>query len=507
MSTDEPIRDEAADDTPDGADPSSSGPGPATSRAARNASVLAIAEVIGKVGTFAYTVVVVRVLSQADYGAFAYALSVALLVGVLGQWGFNVQLIQRSSGRRDELPHNLAVALVWKLLLGVPVFGITFLVVAPDRPDQAAVVVLALLLVATYLDNLAESLRAAAAALENQTGVAAALATQRLLTAVVVTALVLSGTGIVGVAVGYLAGSVTGLLGSWLALTHLGSRPDFRSVDLAAMRGAVRGSLLIGLSSIASMILFRVDQVLIEVFEGDEGVAAYAVAYRLVESGLFLSWSVGRAVLPVMSAATERWRIRRGVEQGLAALALAYVPFAAVALTEGRDLVVLLFGDTYATEAAAVMAWLAPAPLLFGVGYLLSQALFAREDQFGAFLANGSAMVGNVVMNIVAIPAMGIAGAAMVTSVSLAVRAVVEQWRVRRLVGPPRLLRPLVPSIAGSVPAGILLAAVEVPVLVEVGLAAAVYLPVWWWVTRRLDPEQLEVVAAVVSRVTPGGDA
>lgn len=488
---------------PDGESTPSEGPGPATQRAARNATVLAAAEVVGKLGTFLYTIIAVRELSQAAFGAFAYALSVALLVGVLAQWGFNLQLIQRASGRPGELPHHLGVALAWKLGLGVLVFGGTFLVVAPDRPDADAVVVLALLLVATYLDVLAETLRAAAAALEEQTGVAAALAVQRLVTAAAVTALVLLGVGVVGVGAGYLAGSVVGLLGSWYALIRLGARPAFGGIDVRAMRGAVRGSVLIGMSSIAAMILFRVDQVLVEVFEGDEGVAAYAVAYRLVETVLFLSWSVGRAVLPVMSAATEQWRIRRGVEQGLAVLALVYVPFAVVALAEGRDVVVLLFGDTYAGEAGAVMAWLAPAPVLFGTAYLLAQALFARNDEKGAFLANVVSMVVNIGANLVAIPAMGIAGAAMVTSISLGVRVLISRARVRRAIRGPDLLRPLLPAAAGAVPVAVLLVVVEVPVLVELAAAAALYLPVWWWVTRRRDPAQLEVVAALVSRLGP----
>lgn len=481
-------------------------PGPATSRAARNATVLAIAEVIGKVGTFAYTIVVVRELSQAAYGAFAYALGVALLVGVLAQWGFNVQLIQRSSGDHRTVPHHLGVALAWKLLLGLVVFGGTFLVVAPDRPDRAAVVVLALLLVATYLDNLAESLRSAGAAVENQTGVAAALAAQRLLTAGAVTTAVLLGSGVVGVGVGYLAGSVVGVVGSWYALGRLGARPSFADVDLAAMRDAVHGSFLIGMSSIAAMVLFRVDQVLIELFEGDEGVAAYSVAYRLVEAGFFLTWSLGRAVLPTMSAATERWRVRRGVEQGLAVLALFYVPLGVVALLEGRDLVVLLFGGTYAAEAGPVMAWLAPTPVLFGIGYLLSQALFAREDEYGAFLANFISMLVNIGANLVAIPAMGIAGAAMVTSLSLLVRVVVGRYRVVRAVRAPKLLRPHLPALAGAVPAAALLYLVEVHVLLELAGAAALYLPMWWWLTRRTDPEQLRVVGSVLSKVAPKGE-
>jgi O-antigen/teichoic acid export membrane protein len=151
------------------------------------------------------------------------------------------------------------------------------------------------------------------------------------------------------------------------------------------------------------------------------------------------------------------------------------------------------------------MAWLAPAPLLFGLAYLLAQALFARQDERGALLANGVSMGVNIAANLVAIPLLGITGAALVTSVSLGVRVLVARGRVRRAIRSPDLLRPLVPATVAALPLVGLLLLVELPVLLELALGAAVYLPAWWFVTRRRAPEQLEVVRALVSRLVPTG--
>jgi O-antigen/teichoic acid export membrane protein len=112
-------------------------------------------------------------------------------------------------------------------------------------------------------------------------------------------------------------------------------------------------------------------------------------------------------------------------------------------------------------------------------------------------------MLANIGANLVAIPTMGIAGAAMVTSLSLLLRVLISRRRVRRAIKAPALLRPHLPALAGAVPAAVLLAVVEVPVLLELAGAVGLYLPVWWWFTRRTDPEQLDVVASVVSVAGP----
>ena len=66
-------------------------------RPARNAAVLAQAEIVGKVGTLAYTVIAARALTTDDYGAFAYAVSVSLLLATLPTWGFDDLVVQRGA--------------------------------------------------------------------------------------------------------------------------------------------------------------------------------------------------------------------------------------------------------------------------------------------------------------------------------------------------------------------------------------------------------------------------
>lgn len=471
--------------------------GSATLRTARNAAALTVAELVGKAFTFAYTVVAARVLGPTEFGDFAYALAISLLVVVVPKWGFNQDVIRRASRRQDELEDRLGASLVWTLALGVVTFTVTGLVTVGSR-DGAAAVVLVLMLAATMLDAVSDRLRAGAAALERQQETAVALIANRIVTGIGIVALLLAGAGVVGMGAGYLAGSMLDVVLTVLVVRRIGIHPRLR-VGRHALGAAVRGSWVLGLSGVAAMLLFRVDQVIVDALLGSAALAAYVVAYRLVETVLFLSWSVARAVFPLLSNAPEPWRLRRGFARGTGVMAVAYVPFAVVALAEPAASIAAIFGTQYAPAAAPVLQWLAPAPLLFGVAFLGSHVLMAQGRDGWALTSNSVATVANVGLNLALIPRFGIAAAAAVTSLTLAVRVAITV----AASGLPRVGRELVGAVWAPVVGGAALALVlvllDLDVLVELVTGGAVYVLVWGVLARWQSPEEV----AVLRRLLP----
>ena len=61
----------------------------------------------------------------------------------------------------------------------------------------------------------------------------------------------------------------------------------------------------------------------------------------------------------MLSSTRSRETRLLGCERAIAVGGFVYLPFVAVALTEGEDVIDLLFGATYAGPAAPVLAWLA----------------------------------------------------------------------------------------------------------------------------------------------------
>ncbi len=477
--------------------------GDVTQRAARTAAILGVAEVIGKVATLAYTLVAARVLSQGDFGAFSYALALGLVVSSVPELGANTVVIHEASRDRSRLSSLFADALFLRVSVAVPTFLLAVALGASGRPDRESVVVLVFVVAATVLDVCVGTGRAATAALQRQVLPALVLIVQRGVTAVAALAALWSGLGVVGLSIAFFAGSVVGAVGMVVVVARIGVRPVFSGIDRRRLGPFLRRSALLGVSAVVGMALFRVDSLMLAAFDGDDAVAAYAVAFRLMETVLFLSWAVTRAIFPVMSAATDPAQIRRGVEQGIAALSAAFVPFGMILLVEGRGVLELLFGPPYGETSVGALQWLAISPLLFGVAFLATSALLARGRDIRDLLASLVALVANVVINLFLIPMLGPTGAAVATTASLLLQVVILLALVRREIGSVRLASGLLVPVGATLPALAVVVFVPGPLLVGLAAAGVAYAGAWYALASRVQPEQL----AVVKSLLPGRSA
>jgi O-antigen/teichoic acid export membrane protein len=467
-------------------------------RTAWNAVVMAGAEVAGKVGTLVFTVLAARMLTEAEFGAFAYALSVSLLVATVPSWGFDALVVQRGSRDLEQLPSLFARALVAKAVMGLPSFILVGILVGTARPTREAVVALALVLAATFLDAFSDASRAVATAVQRLGGVSSALTMQRFLVAAFAAVFLFSGGRLVAASLAYFLGAVGGLVGSVVAVRRLGVRPAFRGVRPRHLWELGRHSWALGTATVIGMMLFRIDAVMLQAWQGDEAVAVYSVAYRLLETVLFLAWSVSNASFPAMSAEVDTARIRESLEQVSAILAAAYVAFAVVALIEAPGVLGLLFGETYAEQSTPVLRWLSVAPLVWGVYYLCQFGLLARDRQGRLLVAVALATALNLVLNAVLIPDYAGVGAAIATTVSYAVGAAAMLAMLRSVTGLPAVGRTLVePLSAGAVMAATMVL-LPGPTVVVVPVGAVVYLAVWFVLARWRSPELVRVVQALV---------
>jgi O-antigen/teichoic acid export membrane protein len=175
----------------------------------------------------------------------------------------------------------------------------------------------------------------------------------------------------------------------------------------------------IGLAGVFGTILFRVDTALLAWFESEVIVGQYGAAFRLFESTLFVSWSVGTAVYPVLSrvSRTTDPPIASVFDRTLKLVFAVTLPVAVAAGMLGGPLVELLFGSAY-SEARAALVLLAPAIALYPVAHVAGVLLYACDRQMAMVTVYGVAAVANVVLNLVLISAFSLDGAAVAASLT-----------------------------------------------------------------------------------------
>ena len=472
----------------------------AASRAGRNVVALITFELLGKVATLAFTVVVARQLGAQAFGSFSYALAFGIILATFIAWGFDSEMVRRRLDDPREIGLVLGQALLLRTVHAVPIVLVGGVLGALARPSAAAAQVLVLVLLATVIDSYADCGRVAATAwaIPGQAGFVLVL--QRLSACVLTVVALALGGHLVAVAAVYLASSVVGLVGLGLVLRRAGIRPHLRGITRADLQAMWRTTFQMGVDTVFGVVLFRVDAVMLGAIGGDAELAEYTVGYRLMETVLFVTWSVSRALLPVLvRAEAGRARVKVG-ESALAVAGAVLVPYGVVMLLEGDDVLRLLFGAEYAQTSAASLQWLAFAPVAFAVHYYCGYLLFLHGHKQAMMLTTGFALVVNVALNVVLIPAFGAEGAAAATTASYVAAAMLRIMLLRRLAALFRVERALALCVGAAVPMAASLLLIDPPVIAEAVIGSGVYLVAYLLLAWRFGPEQIAVLRSMVRR-------
>jgi O-antigen/teichoic acid export membrane protein len=390
----------------------------ATGRILANTVWRAIAEIGSKLATLALVVVMARKLGDAGFGVFTFGFAFATLVTALGGFGQDVVLVREVARDRRQLDRYFFNTLLLKSALAVPALLVSSAVAFAFGVEGATRWVVFLLGVAVVAELLAMTCLAVFQAFERLVFLPVVMITQRAVAAAVGIGALVAGAGVVAVSAVYAAAAgLAFVLALGLMYRRIG-RPQL-SVDPRFWAPLMRVAAPIGLAGVFGTVFFRVDTALLAWFESDEVVGQYGAAFRLFESTLFVSWSVGTAVYPVFS------RLSRETEPPIAAvfdrtlkLVVAVTLLIAVAAgTVGRPLVELLYGSAYA-EAGTALILLAPAIALYPVAHVAGVLLYARDRQIAMATVYGLAAVANVVLNLVLIAAFSLDGAAVAASLT-----------------------------------------------------------------------------------------
>ena len=181
-------------------------------------------------------------------------------------------------------------------------------------------------------------------------------------------------------------------------------------------------SWLIMLSTAASYVYLRIDQVMIGSLLNSVSVGLYSAAVRISEIWYFIPGIICSSVFPAIVNAKmtdENKYIKRlnGLYLFLAGVALVIaIPLSLLA----PFIIKVLYGDAYigATGVLRIYIW-SSVGMFLGVG--VSQYLLADNRLYLLFFISLIPMIINIGLNALLIPRMGITGAAWATLVSYSI--------------------------------------------------------------------------------------
>jgi O-antigen/teichoic acid export membrane protein len=433
-----------------------------------------VADIGSKIASLALFIVMARKLGDTGFGVFTFGLTFVTLVTTLGGFGQDAVLTREVAREPGRLAVYFANTIALNFILALPALALASFAYWLFGGDRETLVVILFLGVAVIAELLMSTCFATFQAHERMGFIPVVLILQRFVTAAVGIAALILGAGVVAVSAVYLGGALLAFVVAVALQFGRVARPHL-TVDPARWSTLMAAAFPIGLFAVFALTLFRIDTAILAAFEPTRVVGDYGVAYRLLEATLFLSWSVGAAVYPVLS------RFSRTNESGLAlvysrALKLVIaltLPLAVGAAVLGESLVHFIYGSEF-DEAGLALVLLAPTVALYPVAYVSGSLLVSQDRQRILTKVYGIVTAQNILGNLVLIPWLSLYGAALETSISQllltiwlivsSVRTIGSLDRARVVVGPT--------TAAGVAAVAMLLTRHELALAVASGAAA-----------------------------------
>ena len=465
-----------------------------------NAGYRLLADVASKVASLAFFVVMARELGTSHFGVFTFALTFVILATTFANFGQDVVLTREVARDRSRFGGYFANTLAVKIALATTSLAVAIGVAAGVGIDRETLEALLLLGPAVTLELLMATCFASYQAFERLEFIPIALISQRFVTAAGGIAALLNGAGVVAVSAIYLGGAALGFaLALWFLVRKI-ARPGLR-VEPRRWGPLTRASLAIGIAGVFAIVLFRIDTAMLAAFKPKHVVGDYGAAYRLLEATLFVAWSVGAAVYPVFSRRTATSAPPVGIvfERSLKLSIALTLPLAAGGLILAGPLIRLLYGSSYGSAESALRL-LTPAIALYPICYVTGYLLVSQDRQRVLTWVYGLVALENVLANFVLIPWLSLNGAALGTSISQFLVAVVFVVVAQRTTGGIRWSR----IAAGPVLATLLAAGTMAALRDELAPAAAggavVYLVALVLFERFLFPEDAHAMLDLLRR-------
>lgn len=420
-----------------------------TTRHIRGSSLLLIGRALSLGLNFLTQVLIVRALSKADYGAFSYALSIVALGVMLITLGLDRGASRFLTIYDEQEDHDrllgtivgisgLILGLGALLVLAVYLFQGWIAGTLTEGPNALQILLIMILLAPIQaFDQLLTGLLTVFASPRSIFFRKYILAPALRLLVVIV--LILAGSGVWFLAVGYVAAGAAGIglyvVILWQVLDRRGTLARLRA---ARMRIPAREILVFAIPLVTTDIVYAFmntsDAILLEHFRGLDSVAAW----RVVQPAAGLNQVVMQSFTLLFTPAAARLFARKdragvGDLYWRTAIWMAVISFPLFAVTFSlADVVtVTLYGHRY-ESSAVYMA-------LLSFGYYFSTALGFNGLTMRIFgiarfivVVNLLSAVVNIVLNLLLIPPLGALGAAIGTTLTLVVFNVLKQvglWR------------------------------------------------------------------------------
>lgn len=387
---------------------------------ARNFAAIAGGDALGRLIAFAATIYIGNVLGAEGLGVVTIAVSVTLYLSQFADFGIdtmgNAEVAKDPSIIQTEAPYIMSARIAFGAVLAVVVGAVSVFLIGP--PEGVIIGAMVLRVIFT-----SASTKWIHIGLENALPVGITRIIGETLMLGLVLALVRGLGDLWVVPVAQVSGEAVVAIGLLVMLARRGHKiPVKWSVE--KVKPVVKRAWPVVAHSLLGLFIFNSDQFFLWVLRDVESVGYYGAAYHLMSFLLNVGMAYALSLIPTLARLEDRSDAERGLYQTATSQVYAVVlPTAVGGMLLSGAIVALVYGDGFGPSVMPmqVLIWSVFLTLYRSVAIA---GLLARSRQDLLLKTTTWAAVGNVVLNAILIPPLGIVGAAIATLVTELVRTI-----------------------------------------------------------------------------------
>jgi O-antigen/teichoic acid export membrane protein len=389
---------------------------------AKNTIWLSISNFGGRLIKAVIIIYAARILGTNGYGVFSYAITLAGFLTLFMDPGIN-GILMRDSAKADPDEQRRIFGTMFIIKLALIAIGVMVIIfIAPLFSTlPGAKVLLPIIALVLAFDTLREFFFSLIRAMEKMQQEAAIFLLTNL--GIVIFGFIflyISATA-KSFTWGYVAGDAIGTVAAIFALRHY-----FKNIlsrfDAKLVMPILKAAWPFAISGALGLLFTNTDILVISWMRTASDVGIYSAAIRIIQTLYLVPGIIQFTTLPLLArlAKKDDAKFRTVLERTLAIVFLASIPLAIGGIIFGTSIMGLVFGAPYRAGGLAFKLLIATLIFDFPASIIIN-ALFAYEHQKSLVVSSALGGVINVALDLLLIPAFGIAGSAVATLVAQAV--------------------------------------------------------------------------------------
>lgn len=387
-------------------------------RAVHNSFFLISSQLASKLLSFGGVVLLARLLDVADFGLLSLALAVTGIIAIVTELGLDQLCVREIARNHARIPQLLANALLIKISLSTTALLMAALVLTVSGMPWRSETIFLIFMAALVPTGIYHSLVTVFMGIERMGYAALCNTGTELIRLALAAVVLLSGYGLTALAWSYVAAFTFAMILAFLVMrARLG--PMRLRPHLSGLLRMARASVPFMFFGLFFVIYFKIDFIMLGAFRGDAETGTYAVAYRLMESLLFIPAALMGAVYPGLSRLFLGGRkpVLAAARNTFRYLAMIGIPLGFGTTVLAGRIVPFLFGETYTASVLPLQILIWAMTLIF-LNCICPAGLNAVNRQHYTVLVTGAGVAVNIGLNLFLIPAYGASGASISTLVT-----------------------------------------------------------------------------------------